>query len=82
MYSARVNGKNACEQFFVAPLRSLVYSGSAYIYTHVCVFLMVKQLPEALIGTGFLIIKSVCSGYDYLTVTMVFICIHFFGFFF
>ena len=25
------------------------------------------------------IIKSVCSDYDYLTVTMVFICIHLFG---
>ena len=39
-----------------------------------------EQLPEALIGAGLLIIKSVCSDYDYLTVTMVFICIHIFKF--
>ena len=32
-----------------------------------------EQLPEASkqFGAGFLIIKSVCSDYDYLTVTMV-----------
>ena len=30
-----------------------------------------EQLPEGLIGAGFLIIKSVCSDYDYLTVTML-----------
>ena len=36
-----------------------------------------EQLPEALIGAGLLIFQSVCSDYDYLTVTMVFICIHF-----
>ena len=39
-----------------------------------------EQLPETLIGAGFLIIKSVCSDYDYLTVTMVFICNHIFKF--
>ena len=38
-----------------------------------------EQLPEGLIGPGVLIIKSVCSDYDYLTVTMVFICISFLG---
>ena len=38
-----------------------------------------EQLPEGLIGPGLLIIKSVCSDYDYLTVTMVFICVRFFG---
>ena len=38
-----------------------------------------EQLPEGLIGPGLLIIKSVCSDYDYLTVTTVFICIHFLG---
>ena len=27
-----------------------------------------KQLSEGLIGAGFLIIKSVCSDYDFLTV--------------
>ena len=36
-----------------------------------------EQLPEGLIGEDFLIIKSICSDYDYLKVTMVFICIHF-----
>ena len=39
-----------------------------------------EQLSEGLIGAGLLIIKSVCSDYDYLTVTMVFICIHIFNF--
>ena len=39
-----------------------------------------EQPPEALIGAGLLIFQSVYSDYDYLTVTMVFICIHIFGF--
>ena len=37
-----------------------------------------EQLPEALSGACFLV---VCGDYDYLTVTMVFICIHLFGYF-
>ena len=69
-----------CKPFSVTSLGSLVYGGSAYVFLMVMIHVM-EQLPEVLIGAGFLIIKSVCSDYDYLTVTMVFICIHFFGFF-
>ena len=41
---------------------------------------VMKQLSEAFTGAGFLIIALVCSDYDFPTVTMVVICIHFFVF--
>ena len=59
-----------CKQFSVAPWVHLCVVEVHYVFLMVMIHCM-EQLSEAFTGAGFLMIKSVCSDYDYLTVTML-----------